>query len=116
MADIVGVASAPAKSREQSKWFFLQPGGRFSRSQFAIFYFVPLLITLLLALTVGVFAFYWWPIQAYIVIIAAIRRFHDLDRPGWHVLLLLVPILNLVMLVYLLITPGVTQGNRWMKV
>ena len=40
------------------------------------------------------------------------RRFHDMDKSGWWVLLILVPILNLATYIYLLIKKGTNGANR----
>jgi uncharacterized membrane protein YhaH (DUF805 family) len=39
-----------------------------------------------------------------------IRRLHDINRPGWHILLLLVPLYNLFLLILLLLDSG--NGNE----
>jgi uncharacterized membrane protein YhaH (DUF805 family) len=91
----------------------LKPDGRFSRSQFALFYFVPILITVVLAYAVGYLAWIWFLFQVYVVIVAGIRRLHDLDKSGWHLLLIFVPLVNLFMIAYLLGRPGKIEGNRW---
>ncbi len=91
----------------------LKPDGRFSRLQFALFYLVPILISVVLGYAVGLLVWIWFPFQMYIVIIAGIRRFHDLDRSGWHLLLAFVPLVNVIMILYLLLAPGKKEGNRW---
>lgn len=48
-------------------------------------------------------------------IVCHIRRWHDLGKSGWNVLLLLGPIINIFILFYLLLAPGVQEtrpGNR----
>lgn len=45
--------------------------------------------------------------------IMAKRRLNDLDRTGWLSLLLLVPLLNLVMALYLMFWPGTAGSNRY---
>ncbi len=42
-----------------------------------------------------------------LAVIAHIRRFHDLGRSGWGVLLFLIPFLNLAWFIHLLTTPSV---------
>jgi len=121
---------------QESKWYFLKPNGRFSRSQFALFYFIPNLVTSALWAIIyfGIKSspssegsLYWsaviagwliWPclvITIYLSIVAGIRRFHDLNKSGWYMLLLLIPLVWFVMLLYLLFTPGRTVDNRWMQ-
>ncbi len=111
-----------AKRRETMivKWSdALKPDGRFSRSQFALFYLGPLLITAVLSLILQVFpllaiiAIPWFLFQVYLVIIAGVRRLHDLNRSGWYLLLAFIPLVNLVIILYLLFAPGKVEGNRW---
>ena len=45
--------------------------------------------------------------------IMAKRRLNDLDQSGWLSLLLLVPLLNLVMALYLVFWPGSAGSNRY---
>ena len=42
-----------------------------------------------------------------------IRRLHDLDKSGWLYLIMLVPIINLIFLVYLLFVKGTVGSNRY---
>lgn len=42
-------------------------------------------------------------------IVCHIRRWHDLGKSGWNVLLLLGPIINIFILIYLLLAPGVQE-------
>lgn len=109
----------------ESKWGFPKPSGRFSRPQFAFFCFIPILVTVVLAgmLNYGQSFFFvaiaglitWVPLQIYLVIVAGIRRLHDLNHSGWYVLLAFIPLGNVVMLLYLLFAPGRIEGNRWLK-
>lgn len=108
-----------------SKWGFPKPSGRFSRAQFAFFYFIPILVTVVLAgmLNYGESFFFiaiaglitWVPLQVYLVIVAGIRRLHDLNHSGWYLLLAFIPLVNVVMLLYLLFAPGRIEGNRWLR-
>lgn len=97
----------------------LKPNGRFSRSQFAFFYLVPIIITWILYAISGVFeilliiAIPWSLFQIYVVIIAGVRRLHDLNYSGWYLLLAFVPLANLALILYLLFAPGKVEGNRW---
>ena len=42
----------------------------------------------------------------YVAVVISIRRLHDLNLSGWIVLVMLVPIVNILALVYLLFAPG----------
>lgn len=122
---------------QESKWYFLKANGRFSRSQFAFFYFIPILITLVLyglisigvsslrdpagyksviswiSIVAGLLIWPWLLLQIYIVIVAGIRRLHDLNWSGWWILFAFVPIANMGLLLIQLFSPGKTDGNRW---
>jgi uncharacterized membrane protein YhaH (DUF805 family) len=97
----------------------LKPEGRYSRGQFALFYFIPIITTYILYAIAGVIeillviAVPWSLLQTYVVIIAGIRRLHDLNRSGWYLLLAFIPLVNLIMFIYLLAAPGKVEGNRW---
>jgi len=100
----------------------LKPDGRFSRSQYAFFYFIPIITTYILCAIAGiieiflVIAVLWSLLQIYVVIIAGIRRLHDLNRSGWYLLIAFIPVGSIVMFVYLLAAPGKVEGNRWLKI
>lgn len=104
-----------------AKWSdALKPDGRFSRRQFAFFYFIPVITTYILYAIAGaieiflVIAVPWSLFQIYVVIIAGIRRLHDLNRTGWYLLFAFIPVANLVMILYLLFAPGKVEDNRWL--
>ena len=42
-----------------------------------------------------------------------IRRFHDLDKSGWFVLLLFVPLLNVAVILYLIVCKGTDGENQF---
>ncbi|MBR7025121.1 MAG: DUF805 domain-containing protein [Selenomonadaceae bacterium] len=46
-------------------------------------------------------------------IMLGIRRLHDLNKSGWFMLLLLVPLVNLLFLLYLWFMPGTQGYNRY---
>ena len=124
--------SEPRKSR----WYFLNPNGRFSRKQFAFFYLGALLVSAILGFLLGfaqlwyegfivpdfllwlgalagLLVWFWLPFSAYLVIVAGIRRLHDLNRSGWFILLAFLPLVNVIMIIYLLAARGKVEGNRW---
>jgi len=101
--------------------------GRFSRRQFIIqnigLFFIFGSLSLFLDLTIGspqhgsseevvawaLASLFWISIS-----IAAIRRFHDIDKSGWYVLLMFIPLVNLLVLAELLFTQGKEIGKtRW---
>mgnify|MGYP003600980228 FL=1 len=49
----------------------------------------------------------------YFSFIFAIRRLHDRNHSGWLSLLLLVPIANILMALYLVFAPGDAQSNNY---
>jgi type IV pilus assembly protein PilA len=106
-----------------------QWGGRFSRAECAIAYFSNLLLGFGLIFGLFMVAFVaasgksqaagtaagllmiaWGLVAIVISLGAGVRRLHDLDKPGWWILGILVPCLNFVMLLYFLFAPGLTEG------
>ncbi len=49
----------------------------------------------------------------YISFVFAIRRLHDTDTTGWLSLLLLVPVINVFLILFLLFAPGTQGPNRF---
>lgn len=43
----------------------------------------------------------------------AIRRLHDLDKPGWHYWLFFIPLYNIYLGLILLFTPGTEGSNQY---
>jgi uncharacterized membrane protein YhaH (DUF805 family) len=115
-----------ARDKKPSTWFFAR--GRASRGQFNWFHlgslsfvylcanqflsapvsFVPLeyiiFMVLLVGLLMGLF---------FVQVSFLIRRFHDLDRSGWNVFLLFIPILNFFIFLGLMIKPGTEGSNKY---
>ena len=46
-------------------------------------------------------------------IMLSIRRLHDLDKSGWFLLLGLVPLVNVIFMLYLWLAPGTVGANRY---
>lgn len=44
-----------------------------------------------------------------------IRRLHDINRSGWFILALFIPIIQIIMLLILLFSPGTTGDNKYGK-
>jgi uncharacterized membrane protein YhaH (DUF805 family) len=42
-----------------------------------------------------------------------VRRFHDLGKSGWYTLLYLVPVVNIITLIYLLGAKGEEGSNKY---
>ncbi len=85
--------------------------GSFSRLQYATVYIGALCIGLGFALLlnwIGLFPLMLpiWCTISVVVIIAGIRRLHDMDRSGWYLLLAFVPFVNMFMILFLLLMPG----------
>ena len=49
----------------------------------------------------------------YFYIVITARRLHDLDKSGWMMLLLLLPVINIFFILYLLLAPGTAGLNRY---
>ena len=62
------------------------------------------LALLMLAVTIGaiIFAIFQW-----------IQRLHDLDKSGWYLLFILVPVVSLVFGLYLIFAKGTEGPNRF---
>lgn len=48
-----------------------------------------------------------------VVAFMVVKRLHDLDRPGWHYWLMLVPLYNLYLGIVLLFVKGTPGSNRF---
>ena len=129
-------ARSPAGSGDTETWnpFVLllrcfQWGGRFSRAEYAIAYVSSLLLSsgailglAIVAAVAGsrrnqaavtaavVLMIAWGLVVVVISVGAGLRRLHDLEKPAWWILGLLVPCLGFVMLLYFLFAPGQTEG------
>lgn len=49
----------------------------------------------------------------FVGIILGVRRLHDLDLSGWAILMILIPLANIVFLLYLTFAKGTTGPNRF---
>ena len=100
--------------------------GRIGRVRYLVYGFLPAtLLMLLVAYLLGPLGLgyrravaqvllFGGAIGALAVVLAMTRRrLHDLGRPGWWALLMLVPLLNLPVLGYLLYRAGDAGGNRF---
>ena len=101
----------------------LKAAGRFSRSEFAVAYLGTIVgafvVVFALAITlgaarvsegatdtaIGLVVLAMTPVMFVAAIGAGIRRWHDLGKSGWYVLLGFLPIANLLVILYLLIAP-----------
>ncbi len=50
---------------------------------------------------------------AIVNIAVKVRRFHDIDNSGWFCLFLLIPIINIVFLLFLIFKKGTLGANRF---
>ena len=48
-----------------------------------------------------------------IYVIFGIRRLHDINKSGWLMLLLIIPLVNLIFMIYLLLARGTDGANRF---
>jgi type IV pilus assembly protein PilA len=108
----------------------LHAGGRFSRSEFAVVYLGSIAAFWGLALGAGVIAglasaseaaignlatlltMAMFPVILIAAIGGGIRRWHDLGKSGWYVLLGIVPCANVIAILYLLLAPGLPADGR----
>ena len=107
-------------------WFSFQ--GRLSRGQYITHSVLSgvLTVTMILAISyaaenLGPFGPLFALMALFGVVVAgmwtetavAVKRLHDVNRPGWHWLFCLVPILNLYMALVLLLQPGTVGENAY---
>ena len=84
-----------------SKWpDYIDPSGRFSRGQFASFWLVGFLLSLTL---IGAY------IGIPLMVVAGIRRVHDLGLSGWYFLIVFVPFVNLLGFLCLMLVPRLVR-------
>lgn len=48
-----------------------------------------------------------------VITLFAIQRLHDLDKSGWLSLLILIPLVNVVFLLYIVFAPGSKETNQY---
>jgi|LGVF01.1.fsa_nt_gb uncharacterized membrane protein YhaH (DUF805 family) len=112
--------------KSSTKW-----SGRFNRQQFATVYFGMFLIGIVavflmavapvsvepdgfMDLLLAMLFLAWYAVFIIVGVGAEIRRFHDLDLSGWHILLLIIPVVNFLIFLYLVFGPGKEVGEtRW---
>lgn len=64
-------------------------------------------------LSIGLLSLLIYLVLFYFSIVFIIRRFHDLNRTGWLSLLLIVPLVNIIMILYLLFARGSEGANNY---
>ena len=52
-------------------------------------------------------------VSSIVLAFVTVKRLHDLDRPGWHYWLLLVPFYNIYLSIVLLFVKGTPGANRF---
>jgi uncharacterized membrane protein YhaH (DUF805 family) len=111
-----------ARDKKPSTWFFVE--GRASRGQFNWFHlgtlsFVYLCCVQFLSENSPFFSLWYIVFIALLMVLFfahvsfLIRRFHDVNRSGWNVFLLFIPILNLFIFLGLMIKPGTEGPNKY---
>ena len=115
----------------------LTPNGRFNRLSYLGWYGFLNIVTVIAYLALGIFVgafslntmsindrvidlfsgamgigiLVLWAIVAYFHIVFLVRRLHDANRSGWLCLLILIPIVQFLLILYVLFVPG-TQGRN----
>lgn len=64
------------------------------------------MVAIVLSLLIGLAGMVW-------LILLQIQRLHDLNRSGWWGLLVMVPLINLLFLLYVTLWPGTQGGNDY---
>lgn len=112
----------------------LSPRGRFARLAYLAWYLIASLIVAAIAI-VGITIFgninsagdaasnintasllimaIAYIVFFYFAIVFTIRRLHDLNQSGWLSLLLLVPLVNVLFMLYVMIAPGTRGSNNF---
>ena len=90
---------------------FLCYDGRMSRLDYIAFIIPALLIEYLLGWTGIVYLIFLIPTTC-----ATIRRLHDLGMSGWVALLMIIPLLNIILTVYLCLQEGQKEKNDFGEV
>ena len=107
-------------------WLFFKTSGRVSR---AAYFLGQLLLSIIQAYPVyratllpqgSQESDIWWFFSAVVIlgtlwpmIVLAIKRLHDLDRPGAIVLVLFVPVISIIAFIVLCLFPGQAGANRY---
>jgi uncharacterized membrane protein YhaH (DUF805 family) len=107
-------------------WFFFKTSGRVSR---AAYFLGQLLLSIIQAYPVyratllpqgGQESDIWWFFSAVVIlgtlwpmIVIAIKRLHDLGRPGAIVLALFMPVISIIAFIVLCLFPGQAGANRY---
>ena len=55
----------------------------------------------------------FWLLAIYLHFVLIIRRLHDLNKSGWLMLLLLVPVIQFFFMLYVLVAPGTAHSNDY---
>ena len=55
----------------------------------------------------------WFLLAALLMLKAIMSRFHDIGWPGWAVLVIAVPLVDLLALLFLMLAPGQKQANLY---
>lgn len=90
---------------------FLYHDGRMSRIDYIVFIIPALLIEYLLCWTGIVYLIFLIPTGC-----ASARRLHDLGMTGWIALLMIVPVANIILSVYLALQEGQKEKNEFGEV
>lgn len=108
------------------KYIFFNHKGRFSRETFIVtlvtlFLFIavssPLLYKLcglfLPVIVINIMAVVYALYMLYSMFVICIKRLHDLNKTGWISILLLFPVFNVLLIVYLALVKGVSKENNY---
>lgn len=106
--------------------FLFSTGGRISRRDYALKYFVPMLATVVLLIfievqsdlvdvddDIGPFSQLFLLLMIWPSIAITAKRLHDRDRSGWFQLITIIPLLNIWLLIELFFLSGSPGLNRY---
>lgn len=122
---------APASLSREPRLFSWK--GRIGRIGFLAYCLAGMALALGLAVAVGLLDMaladysnsarnaWLWPLEGAVLLLVPLltilpaihRRLHDFDVRGWHVWMVLVPFVQLIFVIYLLVSPGGPKANRF---
>lgn len=109
MNELVELFTLEGRAARSRFWFHLVLDGIFMTTSIMTFVILAELLGPVFALPIlGVLCTGLWAALA-----VSVKRLHDMNRPGWHFLLLVVPIYNLYLGFLLFCHPGTAGPNRY---
>lgn len=90
--------------------------GRINRRNYLAWVLVVYVVLILIAdfiKNLGALGLVLYLLAAIFTVSAAIRRLHDINKSGWIALLLLIPLVNLILMLFLIFKKGSADKNKY---